>query len=528
MKKLIPLLLAALCLTSCAEQKEIENPDTLRAAVIGSSDSVSARNAYSLLGESTAAALTVDMVDMSDPSALSEYDIFYIDKSAVDLPSFDAKVIEPLVSDGGASAVLDNELYNYFDYDFVGASEFVSVNGCPVDMEYPAADRDTQKIQELISDFCKLYKNYSDFDTLSQLDYGVGVVPSTAQCIAVKDGAGIYTINQYGNGYVFFTNPLLPNIFSVNNLSPEDKGEYLSATTVGANKLLRDYIAEFVSMKKYGYSTELIIGNYGSPAASWECHYEDITGIENGSAEIFEEMCENYGQVPSFTLVRNPYVWFRRAESVTYAVNDNGAFAMDPYENAYSSGTHFVSSKKWLSLAYDDNTISYFLESPDYTKRAYPCPVDFNGDGVMDLICGSSDGVLYYYEGYGMKTNYELSASTVFTNGEGDPISVGEYSSPQTADINLDGEDEIICGSAEGLIRCFARTDKDSMVLEDLGVIINTGLVDSMPAAGDLNGDGMTDIAVGSRGGDLRIYYGTLGVYGVEYNDFVTVESGQV
>ncbi len=524
MKKIIPLFFLALCLTSCGAKTEIENPDVLRAAVLGAADSVSAVNAYNFLNESTAATLTADMTDKSDASALSEYDIIYIDKSAVNLPSFDAKTIEACVSDSGVSVVLDNELYNYFDYDFIGAAEFVPVNGCPVDMEYPAADRDIQKIQGLIADFCSLYRNYANFDVLSQQNYGAALVPSTAQCIAMKDGAGIYTVNQYGKGYVFFTNPLLPNVFSVNNLSPENTGEYLAAATVGANKLLRDYIAEYVSMKKYGYSVELVLGGYASPAASWECHYEDITGIENGSAEIFEEMCEKYGQVPSFTLVRNPYVWFRRAESVTYAINDNGQFSMDPYENAYSSGTHFAAAGKWLAMDYDDNTISYFEESADYTKRAYPCPLDFNGDGTMDLICGSADGKLYYFEGSGMKTNYELGAETVFTDADGNPVSVGAYSSPDLADINVDGIDEIICGSEDGTVHCFARAD--GMVLEDLGVIINTGLVDAMVASGDLNGDGITDIAVGSRGGELRIYYGVLGSFGYEYPDYEVVESG--
>lgn len=100
---------------------------------------------------------------------------------------------------------------------------------------------------------------------------------------------GIYTVNQYGNGYVFFTNPLLPNSFSVNNLSPDDTGEYLSATTVGANKLLRDYFAEFVSLKNYGYAVEHVLGSFAKPVASWELHYEDITGIDNGSAEILRK-----------------------------------------------------------------------------------------------------------------------------------------------------------------------------------------------------------------------------------------------
>lgn len=526
MKKLIPLFIFALCLTGCAGKIHVENPDTLTAAVISSGDSVTAKNVYNSLNESTVATLAAEKIDASQIKDLSDYDVLYIDKSVAQAESFDVSAVQNYVQNGG-SVFLDNEVYDVFDKDFIGAEDFVTVDSCPLDMAYLDVDGDMQKLQDLIWDFCSLYKNYANYDeTLSRQSYGVGVIPSTAQCITMKDGAGIYTINQYGDGYVFFTNPLLPNVFSVNNLSPQDTGEYLSATTVGANKLIRDYFAEFVSLKKYGYAVEHVLGSFAKPVAAWELHYEDITGIENGSAEIFEEMCERYGQVPSFTLARNPYVWFRRAESVTYALNDNGQFAMDPYENAYSSGTHFVSAKQWLSLDYYDDTISYFEDSHDYTKRAYPCPLDFNGDGSMDLICGSADGELYYYEGSGMKSNYEFGVATMLTNADGNHISVGAYSSPTAADIDMDGADEIISGSEDGQIYCFKPTG-NGLVLEEQGVILETGLTDAMPSIGDLNGDGIPDMAVGSRTGELRIYYGYMGVYSVLFDEYETVDTGQ-
>ncbi len=35
------------------------------------------------------------------------------------------------------------------------------------------------------------------------------------------------------------------------------------------------------------------------------------------------------------------------------------------------------------------------------------------------------------------------------------------------------------------------------MVLDDQGIILETGLTDAMPSIGDLNGDGVLDMAVG-------------------------------
>ena len=293
MKKLIPIFLAVLCLTACGNE-QVKNPDTLSTAVISSSDSVTAKNTLNSLNESTVATLTADKIDASNIGDLSDYDVLYIDKSVVETGGFNASAVEEYVSNGG-SVFLDNDVYNVFDKDFIGAEDFVTIDSCPVDMIYPEnSDKGIKKIQSLLSDFSMLYRNYADYnDVLVNQDYGVGVVPSTAECIASKDNVGIYTVNQYGNGYVFFTNPLLPNSFSVNNLSPDDTGEYLSATTVGANKLLRDYFAEFVSLKNYGYAVEHVLGSFAKPVASWELHYEDITGIDNGSAEIFEETARN-------------------------------------------------------------------------------------------------------------------------------------------------------------------------------------------------------------------------------------------
>lgn len=522
MKKFISLLLTAVCLTSCAVRPQTAHTDKLKTAVLASDNSVSAKNAYNGLLTSMAATLSVDRLSQTNTD-LSDYSVLYIDKSAADM-GIDKQAVQDYVR-GGGSVFIDNELYDFFDKDFIGAQDFAELGVCPTDMQYPEVEGDAKRLQELISDFDWLYRNFANYETLSQQNYGVGVIPSTAQVIAQKNGIGTYTLNQYGNGYVFFTNPLLPNNYSVNNLSEADTGEYLSATTVGANKLIRDYFAEFVSLKKYGYAAEHVLGSFASPAASWELHYEDITGIEHGSAEIFSEMCRRYGQVPSFTLARSPYIWFRRAESVTYALNNDGKFAMDPYENAYSSGTHFVTGKEWLSLDYYDNTISYFQDSHDYIKRAYPCPVDWNGDGQMDLICGSADGKLYYYEGSGMKTNYELGVATMFTDREGNQICVDAFSSPAAADIDGDGVDEIITGDESGSIHCFKRGD--GMVLENQGVILETGMADAMPSIGDLNGDGVLDMAVGSRSGEMRIYYGNQGIYSVLFDNYETVDTGQ-
>jgi hypothetical protein len=512
MKKLFLILIAiiTLGLSSCGIiDDKIENPDIINAAFLCSDECMSnGSNAYNQLQSSMLATLETEMISPSMDVDFSEYDLIYIDKSVIDDENFNAHKIETYVYDGG-SVFLDNELYNSFSLDFLGAQSVEKIETCPVELTYPEdADNDIKKIQELIYDFISLYKDYKNYDTLAAMDYGWGIIPSTAQVIAGQGEKGLYTLNQYGNGYVFLTNPLLPNIFSVNNLSPDDTGEYMSASTIGANILMRSYFAEFLSLKKYHYAIERVFGSFGTRNISWELHYEDITGIKNKSAISFDELCRKYHQFPSYTLIRSPFVWFERAESVTYIIQDEHGYSMDSYENMYASGNHFVTMNNWLTIDKYTNTESFFNDLPEYIKRAAPYPTDLDNDGKMDLLCGSADGYIYFYSGIGMKTNYEVGAATYITDTSGNPLNVGAYSSPVIKDVNNDGILELFTGSEDGSVYCYRQ--ETGLAFSYLGEI-QTYMTDCMIDLGDLNNDGAIDMAVGSRNGEMKIYFGSPG-----------------
>ena len=513
----------AVSLAFCSKETEAEGICNIKAAIFCPEDKNDV--AYNELRYGIMANLDVEKITDSD--TLSDYDIVYLGSGAGDI---DKSAVKEYVKNGG-TVVLDNSFVNEFDLKFLGAEEIVKLESMPFDMSYDYTGENLTKISELLYDYTTAMRAYVEFTNYWEYDYGYGIIPDTAKVIGGKDGIGIYTKNAYGKGDVFITNPMLPSDYTVTQFSEGEDGEPMAFTTNAAENMLRSYYAEYVSMKKYGFCVERTYGSYGTNPAAWELHYEDITGIENESLIDFADYCIENNQMPSFTLIRNAYTWFKRAETVTYLEYDNG-FKNDAYENAYCSGTHIASGGKWLELDSYSDTESYFEDSPQYTKRAYPFITDWNEDGNFDIISGSADGNIYYFEGRGMKTNYEVGPATYFTDENGNALSVGAYSSPVIFDINGDGKGEIVTGAEDGIIRAYKslkdEKNSNSMAFSYIGDVINTGLTDSMISCGHLNGDNIMDIAVGSRTGEMRVYYGyTEDGKTTKYGDYVPVETNE-
>ncbi len=469
----------------------------------------------------------LNVAKLNDLGNMDNYDIVYLDSGA---DTIDKRAVNEYVR-GGGTIVLDNSYLTVLDKDLLGAEDVVKLDSMPFDMTYEYTGENLTKISELLYDYTTAIRAYKEFTDSWEYDYGYGIVPSTAKVIGGKNGVGIYTKNSYGKGDVFITNPMLPNDYSVTQFSEGETGEPMAFTTVAAENMLRCYFAEYVSMKKHGFAVERAYGSFASSPAAWELHYEDITGIKNKSLVSFADYCMANNQMPSFTLIRNAYTWFKRAESISYIKYDNG-FKNDAYENAYCSGTHIASGGEWLEFDSYTETDSYFEDNPEYTKRAYPFIIDWNEDGKPDFITGSADGKIYYCEGRGENPNYEVGPKTYFTDEAGNALTVGAYSSPVIFDINGDGKGEIVTGAEDGIIRAYQslKDEKNptSMAFSYIGEVLNTGLVDSMMACGHLNGDNIMDIAVGSRTGEMRVYYGyTEDGRTTKFGDFVPVQTNE-
>lgn len=500
------------------KKNEINEGLRIKAAVLydGSNNKLYWKDTFSQLEQSTIHNFSLEAIDITKPYNLNDFDVIYPDKLIIESNNSNEikNRIVSFVEEGGA-VFLDNSFYSFFKREFVGAKSYKKVGNIPGNLKSSNSDEDLKDLKDIILDFSNIYKDYSDNEILSNLDYGYAVEPSTAKTLIYNDVGSLYTINEYGKGIVFFTNPLLPNIYSLNGFSLErrDKNqEHLANSTASSNQIILNKFAEYISKVKYGFSVSRVFGSFGRPSMAWQLHYEEITGIENDSSIIFGELAKQYKQIPSYALIRNTYKWFSRYETITYldgnknkGIND-AKYDMDFNENAYSSGTHIAAGDKWLSLNEMEDAGSYFEDNKDYVNTSYPWIGDLNKDGIKDILCGSSDGKLYLFTGKNNKLKFSVNEPIKVVDSSNRGISVKSHSSPIVTDINNDGLTDIVTGSGEGIIYV-ALGGKDKF--NSLEVLIDTKLDGQcFPEIGDLNGDGKLDLLVGTNKGNLICYYG--------------------
>jgi len=147
-------------------------------------------------------------------------------------------------------------------------------------------------------------------------------------------------------------------------------------------------------------------------------------------------------------------------------------------------------------------------------ERAYSAaPVDWDGDGDFDLLVGGDGGGFYLRTNEGTKSRPLYSTKVVAIRAGGEPARVPRYAMPILADWDGDGLADLVSGSSEGAVWWFRNVgaagrpefEAGRQLLPD----VETGKGHevrgprSQVDVADFDGDGDMDLLVG----DLHMNY---------------------
>ena len=160
----------------------------------------------------------------------------------------------------------------------------------------------------------------------------------------------------------------------------------------------------------------------------------------------------------------------------------------------------------------------------DVGLRATPAFLDWNNDGLIDVVAGALDGGVHLYYNCGCGTAipphfYTSPIDGVFAQANGhDLMAPGGRSSPAILDADADGKKDILTGNTDGQVLFYKNVGTDSlpmfegytMVQSDGQPIDLPGSVRSRPCVCYWTGaqDGYWDLLVGYGDGKIRLFRG--------------------
>jgi len=142
----------------------------------------------------------------------------------------------------------------------------------------------------------------------------------------------------------------------------------------------------------------------------------------------------------------------------------------------------------------DFSLVTDTFDDIDVGRYSAPCFTDLDGDGLLDMIVGNSEGDLNHYEQNAPGSVLFSSISESFNE-----INVGYNAAPTFTDLDNDGLLDLIIGAGDGYFHHYKQDDESSFgfsVVTDTFNHINVGDF-PVPAFTDLDGDGLLDFMVG-------------------------------
>ena len=152
-----------------------------------------------------------------------------------------------------------------------------------------------------------------------------------------------------------------------------------------------------------------------------------------------------------------------------------------------------------------------YMNLSQYNKYGMvPATADLDADGDNDLILGDADGQLMYFTNTalsGQAASFSLVSSTYLG------FNCGYNSAPELVDLDRDGLVDLLVGTGRGTINFYKNTGTANVpnftfVRDTLGGLVLNDIyqANACPRVADLNKDGKLDLIIGDLGGYVYFY----------------------
>ncbi|WP_369178907.1 FG-GAP-like repeat-containing protein [Candidatus Thiodubiliella endoseptemdiera] len=289
------------------------------------------------------------------------------------------------------------------------------------------------------------------------------------------------------------------------------------------------FTSDRVVLTKLEYIEKTGLGN--NPFEGIDVGYVSVPILADidGDGDLDLVVGENYGTLKYYQntgTTSNPAYEVKTGDSNPFNGIDVGNFSAPTLADIDGDGDlDLVVGENYGTLKYYQNTgttsnPAYEVKTGDSNpfngidvgNAASPTLVDIDGDGDLDLVVGEFYGTLKYYQNTGTTSNPAYEVKT----GDSNPfngIDVGYYSTPTLADIDGDGDLDLVVGETAGTLKYYQNTGTTSNPAYEAktgddnpfnGIDVGNA---ASPTLADIDGDGDLDLVAGKNDGTLKYYY---------------------
>ncbi len=286
--------------------------------------------------------------------------------------------------------------------------------------------------------------------------------------------------------------------------------EYYSDSSLSAARIMESAFMAYAARSILGFSLERNLGTYTRPSLSFTLPL-DTAVVRKGIQISILSRASNLGLVPSYSIAdssfveNGPFCIFSYLESM----DSSGNFVEETLDSSGISGSLLRTEQELLALRPSEGENSETTNEPTLESAACSLSAAYqNADKSPDFLIGNSRGDIMISMGnLGANKRYILGLPVIPKSDKFAELSVTGPSAPVGYDINFDGIMDIICGTGDGRLMWFEgyngvnyKPRGELLRVSEGGRII--------PAIGDINSDRYPDILLSTEEGKLLIYFG--------------------